>query len=94
MEIEELYFHHSEGGGKLDEWHNQLHAAVDKDVILIESTAQKKDDLLKVWSRDSLIADLSQLKISANLVKSDGDQHRLDILNRVNPFLPSNLKLS
>ncbi len=85
-----IFYHHSEGTGGDDAWHNDLHDGVNRVVEKLKkplSPAEVKK--LRVAASN----DINQLKISARMLGAGDDEHWLQAVLKLNEVLPGDQKI-
>lgn len=78
--------HHASGGTKFDDLHNEQHQSIEEKL-----STSKGGGLSKQVARN-IAEEATQLKITANLLNSDGNQHQDQILSELNQNLPESDK--
>lgn len=85
-----IWFHHSDGGGGIDTWHNDLHRNLSNIIEILKQPLSSAE----IKAQQVIASDIiGQLKIGADLIDDTGDAHWLQSVTELNKVLPDDQKI-
>lgn len=93
--FENIRAHYDLSGSNHAKWHNGLHDSIERELKEISEGVNESVPLLILRGNiRSVRTDISQLKVSADILGANGEAHQTEILNKLNSLLPESEHLS